>query len=95
MNAFEGMAAGKPIIATRIGALPEITHNGVKGFLAPEDMPQVAANRILTIFHDRQMASYVSLQDIASAENQFSWRKAAIETIGVYRKAISECTGGG
>jgi glycosyltransferase involved in cell wall biosynthesis len=94
LTALEGLAAGKPIIATRVGALPEIVHDGVNGFLVPENVPEVLSNRILTILRNQQMASDMSMQNIATAEKRFSWTKAAIETVRAYQKAIDDFNDG-
>jgi len=93
LTAVEGMAAGKPIVATRVGALPEIVKDGVNGFIVPEDMPEVLADKIVTILSNQHMASDMSQQNIATAENWFTWKKAAIETIGVYQKALADFDG--
>jgi glycosyltransferase involved in cell wall biosynthesis len=39
--AIESLAAGTPVIARRVGALPEIVRHGIDGFLA-DDPPQMA-----------------------------------------------------
>ena len=41
---LEYMAAGRPIVATRVGAVPELIDNGVHGLLVPpNDAPLLAA----------------------------------------------------
>lgn len=39
---LEGMAAGKPVIATRVGGIPEIIKHGVNGILTYPSSPQIA-----------------------------------------------------
>ena len=49
---IEGMAAGLPVIATRIGGLPELVHEGENGRLVENDVDHVAhAIRELTEDH--------------------------------------------
>jgi glycosyltransferase involved in cell wall biosynthesis len=42
LTAIESLACGTPVIARRVGALPEIVREGVDGFLA-DDAPGMAA----------------------------------------------------
>jgi glycosyltransferase involved in cell wall biosynthesis len=44
--AIEAMAAGKPVIATRAGGLPELVEDGINGFLVPEGDPEMLAESI-------------------------------------------------
>jgi glycosyltransferase involved in cell wall biosynthesis len=48
---LEGMAAGRPVVATRVGHVASIIDDGVEGFLiAPGDVPALAdrLTRLLT-----------------------------------------------
>jgi glycosyltransferase involved in cell wall biosynthesis len=48
----EGMAAGKPVVATDGGALPEVVVDGETGLLAPMGDASAMARAILTILND-------------------------------------------
>ena len=43
---LEYMAAGKPVVATRVGSVPELVEDGVTGFLVPPGRPDALADRI-------------------------------------------------
>jgi glycosyltransferase involved in cell wall biosynthesis len=48
----EGMAYGKPIVATRVGGIPELVNDGVSGFLVERNDPAAAAEKLLQLIQD-------------------------------------------
>ena len=46
---LDAMAAGLPVVATRVGGIPEIVENGVTGLLVPRRDPAALAEAILTL----------------------------------------------
>jgi glycosyltransferase involved in cell wall biosynthesis len=53
----EGMLAGRPVIATRAGGIPEIIEDGVSGILITPGSPDELAAALLRIFSDRVEAA--------------------------------------
>jgi len=50
---LEGMALGKPVIATDIGGVPEFVQHGVTGQLVPPRDPKALADAIVELLRDR------------------------------------------
>lgn len=48
----EGMLAGRPVIATRAGGVPEIIEDGVNGILVPPGNPDELAEAIVRVLSD-------------------------------------------
>jgi L-malate glycosyltransferase len=62
LAALEAMACGVPIVASRVGGLPEVVAEGVTGYLhAPDDLDGMAASIALLLsdqpLHDRMAAA--------------------------------------
>jgi glycosyltransferase involved in cell wall biosynthesis len=54
LAAAEGMAAGKPVVATRIGGIPEYVADGVTGVLVQPDDPEALVCAVVSLLGDRQ-----------------------------------------
>jgi glycosyltransferase involved in cell wall biosynthesis len=56
VSIIEGSASGKPIVATRVGGVPDMITHGWDGLLVPAENPQALASAILQIRRDAPMA---------------------------------------
>lgn len=54
---LESMAAGLPVIATRVGGNPEAVLDGVTGWLVPPRDPLTMAQKMIDLLHDPEKAS--------------------------------------
>jgi glycosyltransferase involved in cell wall biosynthesis len=56
VSILEGLACGKPVIATRVGSIPETVHDGRNGFLVDPGSEEQLADRTIALFEDRALA---------------------------------------
>lgn len=71
----EGMAAGRPVIATRVGAFPELVEDGASGFLVePGDVDSLAA-AILRLFDDDDLLQAIGAAARDRVQKLFSWER--------------------
>ena len=49
---LEALASGRPVIATRVGALPELIEDGCNGLLVPPDDPQALGETLTALLRD-------------------------------------------
>ena len=52
---LEAMACGRPVVATRVGGIPEIVEDGRTGFLVEPRQPRQLAERISILLGDRDL----------------------------------------
>jgi glycosyltransferase involved in cell wall biosynthesis len=81
---FEYMAAGKPIVATRVGQIEEVLHDGESALLvAPED-PMAMAAALERLYDDRKLGDRLGRTAQQEAISRHSWnaRLAAILAAG-------------
>ncbi len=69
---LEGMAYGKPIVATNVGGVPELVINGRTGFVvAPKD-PQALADAVLLLADDPQKRKMFADEAISRFRERYS-----------------------
>lgn len=78
---------GKPVVATRVGSLPEYVNEGVTGFLVPPYDSEQLANAISRLLLDDHLRHQMG-------QNAIDWVKekevqVGAETLQAYQKAIS------
>jgi len=87
--ALEAMACGLPIVATRVGVLPEIIKDGMNGFLVDTESPYEIADKLLTIMQSDELYEKMSANCIINVE-RFSWNNVAENIEGVYQEIIAK-----
>ena len=69
---LEAMAAELPIVATSVGALPEIIENGKEGFLVEQKNSQALAEKIKWLMEHTQEAKVMGIEAKAKLVKKFS-----------------------
>jgi len=82
---LEAMASGLPIIATKVGGVPEIINNEVNGFLIDPKNPQQICEKILLIFKDKKLREKISQNNKMEAK-KYSWESVIDNLEKVYYK---------
>jgi N-acetyl-alpha-D-glucosaminyl L-malate synthase BshA len=59
LAALEAMACEVPVVASRVGGLPEVIEDGRTGFLCPQDAVDLMAARAVELLHDEGSATAV------------------------------------
>jgi len=86
---IEAMAAGKPVVASRIAPLTEIVVDGETGFLVPPDDPEAFAEAISQVLADREKAYKMGNQGQRRVREVFSVEIMARKTIDIYTNLLT------
>jgi glycosyltransferase involved in cell wall biosynthesis len=86
--ALEWMAAGRPLIASRVGGLPDIVEDGVTGLLVPPADPAALAAAIKSLLDEPERAELMGRAARERWEENFSLPPFQRRTMEVYEEAI-------
>ena len=93
LTILEAFAAGKPVVATKVGAIPELVHDGQNGILVPPDNVTAMATAIALILQDSESYEQVGRGNAIYLGDTFSWAEAAGKTGRLYLQLINEQNG--
>jgi glycosyltransferase involved in cell wall biosynthesis len=85
---LEAMAAAKPIVATRVSAIPEIIVDGKTGLLVPPCDPRGLAQAILQLIMNPGLALNLGYCGRKQLEQRFTVQKMVEDTVRVYRTVV-------
>ena len=81
---LEAMAHGVPVVATRVGALPEIIEDGQTGILAETD-PQSLAAALARVLENSELGANARVR----AADKFGVDRMVRSTVAVYREVLA------
>jgi len=80
----------KPVVATTVGAIPEVVEDGKTGLLVPPKNPKALADAIIKLLKDDNLRKEMGENAYKKMKEELSWDKIAEKTIEVYKEAINE-----
>jgi glycosyltransferase involved in cell wall biosynthesis len=90
VSAIEAMTAGRPVVATRVGGLPDLIEEGRTGLLAPPRDPEALAAAVLGLLHDPQNAARIGQTARAMAQERFAVQRLIADTERLYLHFLAE-----
>ena len=82
---LEAFASGIPVIASRVGGIPDIIQDGVNGLLVEPDDPAQLADRMDLLINDKALRDNLVRNALACVSG-YDWSNIAREYIGIYDK---------
>jgi glycosyltransferase involved in cell wall biosynthesis len=92
---LEAMMSGTPVVASRLGGLPEIVEHGRTGFLVEPGSRVELGARLAEILGDPALAARLGRQAREQALERFSWQACAERCLAAYNELfrVSGCQG--
>jgi len=86
--ALEAMAAGKPVVATRVGGLAESVLDGQTGLLVPPRDGRAIAEAVVKLISDPQLATRMGLQGRQRVLEHFTLTQMAAQNEAYYYELL-------
>ena len=85
LAALEAMACGVPVVASRVGGLPEVIEDGHSGFLFPVGNTDEAAEKAVKLLKDQELYRAVRQAGIDVAMEKFAMNKIIDQYEALYK----------
>ncbi len=84
MSLIEAMAAGRPVVATRVGGMTEIVADGQSGLLVQADRPQSLAQAIERLLDDPALCEQMGRTGQRHVQRRYTWQHVCDALCTVY-----------
>ncbi len=85
LSILEAFAAGKPVVASRVGGIPDVVQDGHNGLLVPPENARDLATAVERLLDDRPLAKELAQAGQRTLEQSFSLAGMAEEIQRVYQ----------
>ena len=93
LSLIEAMAASLPVVATRVGGIPDVVEEGRSGFLVPAGDDEAMAERILRLARNSALSQQLGEAGCARAAALFSEERMVAEYDQMYREMTRKAPG--
>ena len=90
MTILEGMAAGKVILSTTVGAIPEVVTQNENGILVQPGDIRSLINCIEQVIIDDEFRKYCSINNVEKVRRQFDIQIMHQKIIAIYKNLLNE-----
>jgi glycosyltransferase involved in cell wall biosynthesis len=84
ISILEALSLAKPVVATRVGGVPELIEDGVNGLLIESRSPSALASAVTLLLNDKALASRLGLKGREVVRNQFTVERMVKEIEKVF-----------
>jgi alpha-maltose-1-phosphate synthase len=85
---IEAMASGTPVVASRLGGLPEVVEHGVTGFLVEPGNTAELRWRLAQVLGDRRLAKRLGRNARERFLETFTWQACADRCLAAYSELV-------
>jgi glycosyltransferase involved in cell wall biosynthesis len=92
MVLLEAMASGRPVVATRVGGIPELVDPGRNGYLVAPGSADEIALRVIELLGHPELAAEMGAASRTLVESAHSWDAISSRVASVYASVAGEKT---
>ncbi|RJP25484.1 MAG: glycosyltransferase family 1 protein [Candidatus Abyssobacteria bacterium SURF_5] len=87
---LEAMAAGRPVIGSRVGGIPEIIVDGETGLLFEPNNSTDLADKLRIVLQNRQRANEMGIKGRQRAEQEYTAEAHMKRILGIYTQVLTK-----
>ena len=88
--AYEALAAGRPLVASRVGGIPEIVDHGKTGLLVPPNDPKALADALVDVLSSEPLRETFEANGPATYEARFTREGRIAAWVECYEKVLGQ-----
>jgi len=85
---LEAMASKKPVLATSVGAIPDVVRSGLAGLLVPPGDPAALCKGIVELLTNPERANRLAENARLRVEQEFSSKAMAEKYVEIYEDVL-------
>lgn len=89
VSAIEALAGGRPVVATRVGGVPDVVRDGVDGFLVDPGDVEAMAERLAALAADRDLRARMGRAGRAEVHERYSVDRLLDDMDQLYRRLLA------
>jgi glycosyltransferase involved in cell wall biosynthesis len=89
LSVLEAMASATPVVASRIGGVPEVVVDGETGFLADPGDVDALHDRIALLLSNQRLARRLGDNARTAVIERFTWQACARRCVAAYRELLT------
>ena len=89
VSAIEALASGTPVVATRVGGVPDVVTDGVDGYLVEPGDTEAAAERLAELARDPVLRAHMGEAGSANARERYSVERLVDDVDRLYRELLA------
>jgi glycosyltransferase involved in cell wall biosynthesis len=90
VSAIEAMASGCPVVATRVGGLPDLIDDGETGYLVPREGAPTLGAAVLGLLRDREAARRIVERARTRVAERFTSERLVADIEHLYAYLLAE-----
>src|SRR5581483_7289166 len=87
---YEAMACGAPVVATRVGGIPELVEEGVNGRLVPPNDSAALVDTLCELLGDERSRRAISMQNRRRAEEHYQINRILDTSLALYVSVVAK-----
>ena len=81
---IEAMTFGKPVVASRVGGIPDVVKHNKNGILVAEKDPQALADAIEKLIQEPELRRRLGRNGLQFVKNHYNWKSIIDKTRHLY-----------